>query len=337
MPHSVKVRQLPRPLSVADGQTILDAALAQGFDYPCGCQSGNCGACKSRLLSGRVEHAPFSEFALMEEEKAAGLILACRAMPLGDCEVAWVEADDTAMHPRREMTCRVVGIEDATHDIKIVRLAIETGGPFVFSAGQYAALAFGSLPARDFSMANRPDEAVLEFHIRLVPGGAVSSFVATRLKVGDKVKASGPLGISYWREKHTGPIYALAGGSGLAPIKSIVETALKAGKMQPIRLYFGVRGERDVYLEKHFAALAAKHRNLTFIPVLSQPDGATARRTGNMADAVAKDVGSLDGAKVYIAGPPIMVETTVKALEPKGLKREHCHVDSFYTAADRPK
>lgn len=337
MPYTVAVRQLKTVLRVESSQTILDAAYQQGADYPSGCQSGNCGSCKSRLLSGKIEHGEFSEFALTEEEKAAGLILACRAMPRSDCEVAWVDYDDTAMHPRREAECRVVEIKDATHDIKIVRLNVESGGPLVFSAGQFAALTFDGLPARDFSMANRPDEATLEFHIRLVPGGAVSGHVATRLRVGDKVKVGGPLGISYWRDKHTGPIYAIAGGSGLAPIKSIVESALKAGRSQPIKFYFGVRAERDLYLEDHFKALAAKHPNLAFIPVLSQPDGPTKRRTGNMADVLKADVGGLDGAKVYLAGPPIMVETSVKALEAKGLKREHCHVDAFYTAADKPK
>jgi len=337
MTYAVTVRQLKNVLRVESHQTILDAAFQQGADYPSGCQSGNCGSCKSRLLSGKIEHGAFSEFALTEDEKAAGLILACRAMPRADCEVAWVDHDDTAMHPRRELTCRVVEIRDATHDIKIVRVSVERGGPFVFSAGQYVALAFAGLPARDFSMANRPSEATLEFHIRVIPGGSVSSHVATRLKVGDAVKATGPLGISYWREKHTGPIYALAGGSGLAPIKSIVETALAAGRAQPIALYFGVRAERDLYLEDHFKALAQRHANFRFVPVLSQPEGATKRRTGNMADVIGADVRALDGAKVYLAGPPIMVETTVKALEKKGLKREHCHVDAFYTAADRPK
>lgn len=337
MTFAVTVRQLAAPLAVEDGGTILDAALAAGAEYPCGCQSGNCGACKSRLLSGEVEHAAFSEFALTGEERAAGLILACRAMPVSDCEVAWCEADDTAMHPRRDMACRVVEIRDATHDIRIVRLAVESGGPFAFSAGQYASLTFRDLPPRDYSMANRPDEEILEFHIRLLPGGAVTPFVREMLRVGDAVKVAGPFGISYLREKHDGPIYALAGGSGLAPIKSIVETALGAGNRQPIRLYFGVRDERDIYLEDHFRALAARHPNFSFTPVLSAPEGATARRTGTMAEAVAADAGAVDGFKAYLAGPPIMVETAVKALEAKGLKREHCHADAFYTQADRPK
>ncbi|MBM3557698.1 MAG: 2Fe-2S iron-sulfur cluster binding domain-containing protein, partial [Alphaproteobacteria bacterium] len=92
MTYSVTVRQLATPLAVEDGQTVLDAALARGDDYPCGCQSGNCGACKSRLLAGEVDMAGYSDYALTAEEKAAGLILACRAMPMSDCEIAWLES-----------------------------------------------------------------------------------------------------------------------------------------------------------------------------------------------------------------------------------------------------
>jgi len=109
-------------------------------------------------------------------------------------------------------------------------------------------------------------------------------------------------------DAHTGPILAIAGGSGLAPIKSIVETALDNGHRQPIHLYVGVRDERDLYLEAHFAALAARHRNLRFVPVLSQPHASARRRTGFVHEAVLTDIGDVDGAKAYIAGPPVMVE-----------------------------
>jgi naphthalene 1,2-dioxygenase ferredoxin reductase component len=248
MAFSVKVRQFDADLPVEMGQTILEAALARDLPYPHGCRSGNCGACKSELIAGEVEMSPYSEFALTEAEKAGGLILACRAVPWSDCEVKFLDADETVAHPSRRLTCKVVDVASATHDIRTIRLEIVSGGPFDFSAGQYASVEFPGLPPRDYSMANRPDEKVLEFHIRLMQGGAVTPFVANQLKTGDVVKVSGPFGTSYLREKHTGPIVALAGGSGMAPIKSIVETALAHGMQQPITVYFGVRAERDLYL-----------------------------------------------------------------------------------------
>lgn len=335
MAFSIRVRQLAQPFQAAGGQTILDAAFAAGHDYPCGCQSGNCGACKSHLLSGEVEMSPYSDYALTEEERAAGQILACRAVPWSDVEVAWLESDEVASHAQRRLDCRVLSIEPLTHDIRRLRLGIEAGGPFTFSAGQYASLAFDGLPPRDYSMASQPDEDTLEFHVRALPGGAVSAHVRERLRPGDRVRVEGPRGISFLREKHAGPILGLAGGSGLAPVKCIVERALKLGARQPIHLYFGVRDERDLYLEEHFRALEGRHANFRFTPVLSEPSGETARRTGFLADIVRSDIAGVDGARAYLAGPPVMVETCVAALAELGLGRDRCHADAFYTEADR--
>ena len=340
MSFRVTGKQFRQSFEVEPGQTILEAALAHDLSYPHGCRSGNCGACKSELLSGDVEMSPFSEYALSPSERASGLILACRAVPWSDCEVKFLDFDDTVAHPFRHLVCKVSAIDAVTHDIKRIRLKVLEGGPYDFSAGQYARVEFPGAPARDYSMANRPDDKTLEFHIRLVPGGATTPVVATKLKVGDKVKVFGPHGTSYLRDRHTGPIVALAGGSGLAPIKSIVESALTNGARQPIRLYVGVRDERDVYLEDQFKRLAKKHRNLTFEVVLSEPAKATKRRTGFLADVLRKDFGgataaALDGAKAYLAGPPVMVETAVAALLELGLRRQDCHADAFYSEAEK--
>lgn len=334
MSFKVRIRQWDEPIEVPTGATILDTAVDHGVPYPYGCQSGNCGACKSYLISGEVEMSPYSDFALSDEEKAQGLILACRSVPWSDCEVAWLEADDIVVHPRRMMTCKVVSIDDATHDIKRVRLSVESGGPFTFSAGQYASLRFADLPVRDYSMANAPDDKTLEFHIRRTEGGRTSQYVASALKPGDTVRVEGPFGTSHLRESHRGPVIAIAGGSGLAPIKSIVETALAKKMPQHIYLYFGVRDERDLYLEQHFHAIAERHRNFHFTPVLSEPSGETRRRRGFVHEAVAGDFDDLDGCKAYLAGPPAMVEAATRLLEGRGMRRIDIHADAFYTAAE---
>ncbi|HXP74795.1 MAG TPA: 2Fe-2S iron-sulfur cluster-binding protein [Stellaceae bacterium] len=336
MSFAVTIRQHGGPISVEPGQTILEAALAECVPYPHGCRSGNCGACKSVLESGEVDLAPYSDYALTAEDRAQGLILACRATPWSDATVAWLETDEVVAHPLRQLICRVISLEDLTHDIKRVRLEIVSGGPFDFSAGQYAALRVATLPPRDFSMANRPDEPVLEFHVRHMTGGAVSRYIVQNLGVGETVRLEGPFGSAWLREHHSGPILAIAGGSGLAPIKSIVETALWRGARQPIHLYFGVRDERDLYLEDHFTALAATHPNLRFTPVLSEPLLPTARHRGFVHEAVAADLGDLDGAKAYIAGPPVMVEAATAMLLDAGMRRQDIHADAFYTEADKP-
>lgn len=341
---SVSIRQAGAPVTVEPGMTILEAALASGVPYPHGCRSGNCGACKSQLLAGEVDLAPHSDYALGPEERARGLILACRAVPWEDCEVAWLEEEDTVLHPSRRLSCRVVSVERATHDIRVLRLAVVSGGPFAFSAGQFASVAFDGLPARDYSMANRPDEPELEFHIRDT-GGRVSRHVAQALRPGDAVTVTGPSGTAHLRDGHAGPILAIAGGSGLAPVKSIVETALARGMRQPIHLFFGARAERDLYLTDRFEALAAAHPTFRFVPVLSAPDGPQGRRagpddlpgrrTGYVGEVAAAALPDLDGCKAYLAGPPAMVEATVPLLEARGLRAADIHADAFYTEAEK--
>ena len=333
MSFKVNIVSAKRAIEVPTGGTILQAALDAGVGYPFGCQSGNCGACKSHLLKGDVTMEGYSEFALSDEERQRGLILACRAVPWEECEVSWLEEDDLIVHPRRVLACKVVGLDDATHDIKRVRLSIESGGPFDFSAGQFASVTFAGCQPRDYSMANVPGDPVLEFHVRRTQGGAVSAYVAGTLKIGDEVRVEGPFGASYLREAHRGPIIAVAGGSGMAPLKSIVEHALAKALPQHIYFYFGVRAERDLYLENHFKALAAQHPTLHFVAVLSEGDGLD-RRCGFVHEAVAADFDEFDGCKAYLAGPPVMVEAATKLFEQRGMRRLDIHADAFYTAAE---
>ena len=337
MSFTLSIQRHHRKVELAAGETILAAALAAEVPYPHGCQAGNCGACKSRLHAGAVEMLPYSSYALSEEEKAAGLILACRAVAATDVEVAWLEDEESAIHALRRLACRVASLERLTHDITRVRLEVLSGGPFRFSAGQYARVVFRGQPARDYSMANAPTEPLLEFHIRALAGGRSSRYAAERLALGEAVDVQGPFGGSYWRATHFGPTLAIAGGSGLAPIKSIVETALERGVVQPIRLYFGAREERDIYLEQHFLALSARYPNLEFIPVLSEPEPHSARRRGLVHEAVRADLFSLDGWKAYLAGPPLMVEAASAMLAASGMAQRDIHADAFYTEAEKAK
>ena len=333
MSFKVRIASADRTIDVPAGATILEAAIDAGISYPFGCQSGNCGACKSQLVKGGVTMEGYSEFALSDEEKERGLILACRAVPSDECEVAWLEEDDLIVHPRRLLACTVVSLDDATHDIKRIRLEIVSGGPFDFSAGQFASVTFEGCPPRDYSMANVPGDPIIEFHVRHTSGGVTSAHVAEKLRVGDSVRVEGPFGTSYLREDHRGPIIAVAGGSGMAPIKSIVERALQKQLPQHIYLYFGVRSERDLYLHDHFAALAEKHKNLHFIPVLSE-GGDSSLRQGLVHEAVAQDFDEVDGCTAYLAGPPVMVEAATLLLEQRGMRRLDIHADAFYTAAE---
>lgn len=328
MPH-ITLPQLGRRIPIAAEQTILQAALEAGVAYPHGCRSGRCGSCKSRLISGDVELGKHSPFALTEEDRAAGLILACRSVPTNDVIVEWL---DEAYVARLAVTqdAEVTAIERMTHDIIALRLRLSNRAAFRFAAGQYLTLTIPGAPPRQYSMANRPNEELIELHVRAVPDGVTSGRIHTALKPGDTVHIEGPAGAAYLREAHAGPIVALAGGSGLAPIKSIVETALHAGMDQPIHVYFGARAEHDLYLVEHFRALERRFSNLTFVPVLSltATDG---RRSGYVSDALGEDHRDLAGAKAYVAGPPAMVDAAMAILGARGVLAHNIHADVFFT------
>jgi ferredoxin-NAD(P)+ reductase (naphthalene dioxygenase ferredoxin-specific) len=228
------------------------------------------------------------------------------------------------------LACRVVELAQATDDIRILRLVPPAGTPFDFRAGQYAKLGFDTLPPRDYSMAGAPEEPLLEFHIRDVGDGA-SRYAVRQLAIGETVTVAGPMGDAYLRPDHPGPIIAIAGGSGLAPMKSIVETALHLGLRQDICLYFGVRIERDLYLVEHFTQLTAAYGNFRFIPVIAEPAGASHWRTGLVGDAVLADIAAPAGSKAYLAGPPPMVEAAVAQLRARGLPAADIHADPFYS------
>jgi CDP-4-dehydro-6-deoxyglucose reductase/ferredoxin-NAD(P)+ reductase (naphthalene dioxygenase ferredoxin-specific) len=317
-----------RPVPVEAGDTILASLLRAGVPFPFSCQAGNCGTCKCELLAGDVLELGHSEHALSAEERARGLILACRTQVWDDTVVRRIDAEELVMHPSRIMRCRVLEIEALTHDIRGVRLAVEAGGPMTFSAGQYAEVEFAPGLSRHYSMANSPDEPELAFHVRHMPGGRSSAYVADRLRVGDKVKVSGPLGVSYLREQHPGPVLLIAGGSGLAPIQSILCTLLARDHAAPVRLYFGVRSERDVYHEPLLRDLAARHANFTYDVVLSEQIGAPGRRYGLVHEAIESPLPQ--DLMAYLAGPPVMVEAASARLRAEGLGPRRIHADAFY-------
>ena len=325
----ITIPQLGRRIPVAAEQTILQAALEAGIAYPHGCRSGRCGSCKSRLIAGDVELGKHSPFALTEEDRANGLILVCRSVPTADVTVEWL---DEAYVPKPAVIqdAEVAAIERMTHDILALRLRLSDRAAFRFAAGQYLTLTVPGAPPRQYSMANRPSEELVELHVRAVPGGKTSGRIHAALKPGDNVRIEGPAGSAYLREAHPGPIVAIAGGSGLAPIKSIVETALRDGFDAPIHLYFGARTEDDLYLVDQFLALEKRFPNLAFIPVLSQT-ASDAWRSGFVSDALAEDHQDLAGAKAYVAGPPAMVDAAMAILGARGVPASDIHADVFFT------
>lgn len=332
---SVYIRQAERTIDVEVGSTILETALALGIDYPHGCRAGNCGGCKSKLHSGEVELSPYSNFALSPFEYSDGLILACRAVPWSDCEVSWCELDDVAVHPVLNFTGTVSQIEKLTGDIVSVKVKIQSSVPFEFSSGQFVYLNFLGYPRREYSIASFSNEE-LEFYIRKIDGGLVTSFIWDHLEAGESLEIEGPHGNMFYRTKHEGPIIAIAGGSGLSAIQPIVLEALNAQTERPVYLYHGVRDEPDVFRSAVFESLQDDQNKFRYCAVLSDPKASrTNFRTGFLSDILEADFDSDWNFKAYLAGPPPMVETCTEVLLEIGLDRMNIHADPFFTEADQ--
>jgi len=233
------------------------------------------------------------------------------------------------VHPARILKATVTGIDVLTHDIR--RLRLKPNKPLEFSPGQYAQLQFAPDLARPYSMAGLSRDAELEFHIRKVPGGRVTAHIFEQLRMGDSVRVSGPLGTAYLRTKHRGPMLCAAGGTGLAPILSIVRGAIEADLMQPIHLYLGVRSDADVYGLAELTELQARHPGLKVHVVVVTGPASKNQRQGLITDAIRADwPGSLDGWRAYLCGSPPMVEAVTQLVHARGLAPEQTHADAFY-------
>lgn len=322
------VHPLARTLAIESGANLLDTLRENNIPISYSCTAGRCGTCRCKVLDGNVlELGQESKITNPNEDR---YVLACMSVLTESCVIEVPEPDEVINHPARIVKAEVVAIEDATHDIK--RLILRPSKPLAFSPGQYAMLQFTPEHIRPYSMACLPGDKELEFHIRLVPGGRVTGYVAQELKVGDSVRVSGPLGTAYLRKKHEGPMLCVAGGTGLAPVLSIVRSALAEGMANPIHVYFGVRSSRDIYGTQWLDALAAAHANLK-VHIVTMGNEDPCMRSGLVTDAVAQDLHSLAGWRSYLCGAPPMVEAASLLVKQRGVLPEHVHADAFYASA----
>ncbi|WP_423372365.1 2Fe-2S iron-sulfur cluster-binding protein [Burkholderia sp. LMG 32019] len=321
-----------RTITVQPGETLLQAALREGIDFPHSCRVGGCATCKCRLIHGRVKELTHTEYILPDEDLDQRFILACQSLPRSDVTIA---VDLSRYGARRKVGGRVIGQDRLTHDI--VRLRIQLDEALPYKAGQYAQLSIASLPgeARSYSFATgvRPDAQAV-FFVRKVPGGVFSGHVHGHDLTGKTVTVEGPLG-DFWMRPATTPLILIAGGSGLAPVLALLEDGAAARVARPVTLLFGARAQRDLYALDTIADLARRWRDrFDFLPILSEePDDSSWRGArGWVTDGIAADLPA--DAHAYLCGPPRMIDAATDVLTARGLAREHIHADRFTTQHD---
>ena len=315
-------------LVVRQGETLLEAGLREGIALPYECRNGACGACRCSIVHGNVDHGAYQHAALTDSMRARGEALLCCATPLSDLEI---ELDCLAHAAIAQYTGRVDSIERLSDEVIRLMVSLSGGRRIGFTAGQYVNIVLEDGQRRAFSFANPPhDNARMELHVRLIPGGRFTTHVFTAMQFGDALDFEGPLGAFTLRES-TRPILFVAGATGFAPIKSIVEDAFHRGIQRPMRLYWGVRQRKDLYMPDLAERWQREHANFRFVPVLSEPDprAAWSGRTGLVHAAILQDFPDLNGYEVYVCGSAKMVETAIPEFVQKGLSEDFCFSDAF--------
>lgn len=343
MSSQLTIEPLGATIEVEEGQTILDAALRQGIYIPHACGHGLCGTCKVQILGGNVDHGVSNPFALMDFERDEGKTLACCATLESDVTV---EADiddepDARIIPVEDFDTVVSRIETLTPTIKGIWLKLDR--TIDFQAGQYVQIIMpGVEGGRPFSIANAPEEIArtgeLEINVRIVEGGSGTAYLHNQLKVGDKLRVSGPYGRFFVRSSEKEPIIFMAGGSGLSSPRSMILDLLAQGTQQEITLIYGQRNLAELYYDAEFKALAQQHKNFHYVPALSEDATGFDGLKGFVHDAAKEHFnGDFSGHKAYLCGPPVMIEACLSTLMQGRLYERDIYAEKFITAADASK
>lgn len=342
MSYQLTLQPLGATIEVEHGQTLLDAALRQGIYLPHACGHGLCGTCKVQVCDGEVDHGAANPFALMDMERDDGMTLACCATLQSD---ATIEADiedepDALSIPVRDFAATVARIVPLTPTIKAFHLRLDT--PIAYQAGQYVQVRIPGLDApRAFSIAAAPGAGgmaqEIEINVRLVPGGAGTTWLHGALSEGERLQLSGPYGRFFVRHSARQPLIFMAGGSGLSSPRAMIQELLARGCEQPITLVYGQRSRAELYYDEEFRALAGRHPQFTYVPAISgdaHDDGWSGARGFVHEAAKAHFGGQFAGCKAYLCGPPPMVEACIATLMQGRLFERDIYTEKFLSAAD---
>ncbi|MEW5771392.1 MAG: CDP-6-deoxy-delta-3,4-glucoseen reductase [Pseudomonadota bacterium] len=331
MSYQVTIQPSGHQFTVNEGETLLAAALNAGFAFPYGCRNGACGACKGKVMAGAVDYGAHQDAALTHEDKAKGLALFCCATAKSDLTLEVKEVGIAKDIPVKTLPCRIERMEKLAHDVMAVWLKLPSNERLQFLPGQYIDFLLKDGTRRSFSLANTPEEdALLELHIRHVPGGKFTDHVFNAMKVKDIMRLNGPHGSFFLRESDKPAIF-VAGGTGFAPIKSILGHAFHHEVDREFVLYWGAKTLADLYQPLVPSGWQQAHRNFSFIPVLSAPAAGDnwAGRSGYVHEAVLADFADLSGYEVYACGAPPMVQAARREFMARGLPEDAFFSDSF--------
>ncbi|MBI3249325.1 MAG: 2Fe-2S iron-sulfur cluster binding domain-containing protein [Deltaproteobacteria bacterium] len=340
MPHTITLLPFDKQFVCDDNETILHAAIRQGFNLRYGCKHGGCGLCKAMIVEGEVDNTEASSFALLDYERQQGLALLCCAYPESDVTIELWDYDEEELSSGaqvQQFTAEVERIDALTHDIRGLHLRLVEPATVDFTAGQYVdVLVPGTNEWRSYSMANPPSRnAALELMIKLMPGGLFSEYVAQRLATGERLTVQGPYGNFHLRDTAREAIF-IAGGSGMAPLLSLLRDMAEQRSQRTVTYFYGARARRDLFQLEELRALEQRLPHFRFMPALSEPaaDEAWDGEAGLITDVVKRLVAGGAGKEAYMCGPTAMIDAAIAMLTRLGIKETDLFYDKFVTKAD---
>lgn len=336
--YQVKLLPEGNALVCPASQTLLDACIAAGVPISYNCRSGECGECMASLIAGQVHELPGADPAIFTAaHRAQGKILTCMCFPRSALTLDIpLQADAPAIRPTA-VNAMVQQVDQLTPSIR--RVTVETPWPIEYYAGQaFEWMVPGIAPNRTYSAANRPGSDVIEFHVRVYPGGKIGAFVAD-LTAGQPLQLIGPYGQFRLSGNDWRPALCVAGGTGLAPVMSLLEQAAVTKDRRAIRLFYGARSQDELYDLDRIEALGALLPDFAFTPVLSDepPDSGWSGARGLVTDVLAEDLGDAFGLEAYLCGPPLMIDAAVDVLARFGALEQDIRSDRFVQAKTSPK
>jgi CDP-4-dehydro-6-deoxyglucose reductase len=327
--YTVLVEPHGRHISVAADRPILESALSAGLNLPHSCKSGHCSSCRVQLSAGQIEYPNGLPLGLTPEEAAAGKILLCQARARSDLVVqARLIASVTDVEIKT-LPCRIAQMTPLAPDVMQVFLRLPVVERLEFHPGQYLDILLDRGRRRSFSIASPPhDSALIELHVRRVPGGDFTDGLWGATGIGSLLRIEGPIGQFVYQEGSS-PVLMIAGGTGFAPLKSMLRHVLEKGINRPIHLYWGARQAHDVYEAERVLEWVRQYPQLRFTPVLSEA-GSSGYRKGWVHEAVLADYPNLEPFDIYAAGPPALIE----AIRTTFPRHERLFFDSFDYSSD---
>lgn len=328
MNYRVQWLETGEAFEAAPGESVLDAALRSGVALPNDCRFGGCGTCRVKLLDGAVAYEDGElPMGLQPEEAEAGHALACQARACSHLVIS-AQPPLRCSAPTR-LRATVEAVQALAHDVSHLRLLLPDDAGLVYRPGQYMNVHLPDGTRRSFSMASRPDGARVDFHVRRIPGGAFTAERVAALRPGDALDVEIPLGAFRYHAEDERPIVMVATGTGLAPLKSMLEALMDDDDCPPVSLYWGARTEADLYMHADIPAWADRLYEFNYVPVLSRASTGWAGRRGHVQQAVTEDLGDLAGHAVYLCGSPAMIGDAKQAFLARGASPDHLYADGF--------